>query len=114
MHGNRVASVDAAGEPSTEQLRTLQTAADDLAASVRDRLTDAFAVEADVVATPGGPLAAVSVQPPEAPPVATGMSIDEAQGITRDHRDELAVDLVAAAVGRARSSVGDRLVPAAQ
>lgn len=114
MNGNRVAPATGSGELSADQLRTLQSTADELAASVRDQLSDAFAVDADVVATPGGPQGAVSVQPPDAPPVAAGIPIDEAEGLTVEHRDELVVDLVAAAVGRARSTVGDRILPAAQ
>ncbi|MFP4627662.1 MAG: DUF5811 family protein [Halobacteriales archaeon] len=112
MHGNRVPSRPS--EASPEQLRTLQRAADELAAAVRVQLTEAFSIDADVVATPGGPRGAVSVHPPEAPPVSAGLAVEEAEGLTVDRRRELAAALVVEAVGRARSAVGDRLVPAAQ
>lgn len=114
MHGNRVATVGATAELSETELRELQAAAADVADSVRDHLTDAFAVESDVVSTPGGPQGAVSVQPPDAPPVAAGIPYEDVPRLNDDHRAELTIDLVATAVGRARTSVGDRILQAAQ
>lgn len=112
MHGNRVPTRPT--EPTPEELRSLQLAADELASAVRAQLTDAFAIDADVVSTPGGPRGAVSVHPPEAAPVAAGIPLEEADGLTVDRRRELATDLVVEAVGRAQTAVGDRLVQAGQ
>lgn len=108
-HGDRPAE-----SPSAEDLRVLQTAADAVADGVRGHLSQAFEVEAQVVTTPAGPTAAVSIHLPESPPVAAGIPLDELEELTVDGQEELAVELVAAAVGRARSAVGDRFLPAAQ
>lgn len=100
--------------PTPEQLRSLQLAADDVAHEVRLHLSDAFAVEATVVPTPGGPRAAISVHPPEAPPVAVGFSMDELEGFSGGTQRDLAIDLVASAVERARTSVSDRFLRVAE
>lgn len=106
---------EAAAEPATkEQVRTLQTTADSVADDVRVHLSGAFEVESQVVTTPAGPTAAVSIYPPESRPVAAGIPLDEAEELTPDRRQELTVELVAAAVGRARDTVGDRFMQAAQ
>lgn len=102
-------------EPATsEELRTLQSTADAVADDVRVHLSGAFDVEAQVVTTAAGPTAAVSIHPPESPPVAAGIPLEELDELTGEGREELIVELVAAAVGRARNAVGDRFLPAAQ
>lgn len=112
MYHNRVdESVDPA---SPEELRVLQLTADAVADEVRWYLSGAFEVESQVVTTPAGPTAAVSIHPPESAPIAAGIPLGDLEEFTDDGRQELTVELVAAAVGRARSAVGDRFLPAGQ
>lgn len=112
MYENRREEVDDPASP--EQVRVLQTTADSVADDVRLYLSGAFEVESQVVSTPAGPTAAVSIHPPESRPVAAGIPLDELDELTTEQQQELTVELVAAAVGRARDSVGDRFMPAAQ
>lgn len=106
---------DGADDPATaEQVRVLQTTADAVADDVRLYLSAAFEVESQVVTTPAGPTAAVSIHPPESPPVAAGIPLTDLEELTDDERRELTVELVAAAVGRAQHAVGDRFLPAGQ
>lgn len=112
MYENRGEDVS---DPATpEQVRVLQTTADEVADDIRLHLSGAFEVESEVVTTPAGPTAAVSIYPPESRPVAAGIPLDELDELTHEERRELTVELVAAAVGRARNSVGDRFMPAGQ
>ncbi len=112
MYQNRV---DDGADPATsEELRVLQSTADAVADAVRVHLSAAFEVDAQVVTTPTGPTAAVSVHPPESPPVAAGIPLADLDEFSEDGRHELTVELVAAAVGRAQNAVGDRFLPAGQ
>lgn len=105
---------DGTDPASADELRLLQSTADSVADDVRVHLSDAFEVDAQVVTTPSGPTAAVSVQPPKSPPLAAGISLDDLDELTDDERRELTVELVAAAVGRAKSNVGGQFLAAGQ
>lgn len=99
---------------SAEELRALQMTATDLAATAESLLSEAFVTESAVVETPAGPEAAVSIHPPEGPPVATGIPLADLEGMTGDTQRAIARDLVAMAVGRAKTTVGDRFMPVGQ
>lgn len=116
MYENRGVSPETTlGESlSAEQMRTLQSTTESVADDARRHLTDVFEVESAVVSTPEGPQGAVSIHPPEAPPITVGIPTDDLDDSSDADRGDLVVDLVATAVGRAESSVGDRLYPAAQ
>ena len=51
---------------------------------------------------------------PEAEPVAIGISMNDHEDLSSTERRELAHDLIAAAVGQAQVTIGDRIVDAAQ
>lgn len=114
MYSNRGRTGRRDAELTAEELRSLQTAADAVADEARLHLSDVFAVESTVVPTPGGPRGAVSIHPPDAAPVAAGIEMDELDELADDRSRELALDLVASAVDRARTTVGDQFLPAAQ
>lgn len=114
MYDNRAGFGEIEEPPTGEELRSLQSAAESVADQVRLHLSEAFVVDARLVATPMGPRGTVSVRPPEAAPVAAGIEIDDVDGLSQTDRDELAADIVATAVGRAADAVGDRFLQAAQ
>lgn len=114
MYRNPPDEDDSVDPATSDELRVLQSTADDVADNVRVHLSEAFEVDAQVVTTPAGPTAAVSVHPPKSPPIAAGIPLGDLEELTDDGRHELTVELVAAAVGRARNNVGDQFLPAGQ
>lgn len=118
MYENRGGGLPLEGAPTTsvapEDARSLLSTADAVADEIRDHLSDAFSVDSTVVATPYGPQGAVSVHLPEAEPVAIGISMNDHEDLSSTERRELAHDLIAAAVGQAQVTIGDRIVDAAQ
>lgn len=99
---------------TSEDARSLLSTADAVADEIRDHLSDAFSVEATVVATPYGPQGAVSVYLPDTDPVAAGISLTDLEDFSQGDRRDLAHELIAAAVGQAQLVIGDRIVDAAQ
>ncbi len=114
MYENRGFQVDAEEAATPEQMRTLQSTADAVADHARRHLTEVFEVDAGVVSTPDGPQGAVSIHLPDTRPVTAGIPLERLENTDADEEAEMAHTLVATAVGRARTQLGDRLVPAAQ
>jgi len=114
MYFDRADIGEEAAAESQENLRSLQLLADAVADDVRSQLSDAFAVESNVVSTPIGPQGAIAVHAPDGQPVAAGIGLEEVEEFTGPDRRDLAQDIIATAVNQASGTVADRFHRACQ
>lgn len=105
MHGNTPYAGESIEGPdlSPEQVKTLRSDIQDVAARTRALLPDEFVVGSEIRDGSGGPQATVAVQPPVGNLVSSGLSADA----TAEEREALIHELAAGAAIQVKHAVDD-------